>query len=624
MKLFKSFNDGLNKLGNVVVSRIDNGEPNGIPMISIRIEQGIDQSVVQLDAKRVSKRSAKQHELDLTKSSHTALLNFLDNHQLVRRVFLPPIIEHSKVKSSSTKGKAHKFPIYEGAKSYPKVAIVDGGVSDIFGDWVEDTHNFLHPNDKDLTHGSFIAGLLVSGASLNGPDICRELDGCRIIDIDILPKGALFDTYHKDPIFFFDELEDAVRELKARTGVRIFNFSLNITEHVSGDEYSIYAQRLDKIAEQHDVLFVISAGNAEPINWRNEWPTDPVLALQILASSRNDSIKKPSESYRNLSVSALNPPNMTGIVSHALSTYSCRGPGLRIGLKPDLAHFGGAGTNSADDGHGLWSVDPKGRVKDGCGTSYAAPNVAKSLACLEHSIEGDVSRETLMALAVHHAKVPQLMSDKVFKKIAKDLVGFGMPSSSNDILEGSDSSITLVFANRVIPGKRMSFNFNWPAALVKNGKCRGAAKLSIVSTPPFNYKFEKEVVRVNIEAHLRQRQDDNTYKGKLSPIYVPEISTGGLYEKSMIQHSFKWSPVKVFEGKFPLGIGNNTDWRLDVEYLVRDGEDLPIEGVPFTVVLTIWDPKGVEPVFNSMRQTLQSTGVKILDIKTASRVIPRV
>ncbi len=133
-----------------------------------------------------------------------------------------------------------------------------------------------------------------------------------------------YSSYYSKPLEFFNELETAVQELKARTGVRIFNFSLNIEEHASTTGYSVPAQILDKIAEENDVVFVISAGNTHPRDIRKEWPVDHFDALKILASSRNDAIKKPAESCRNISVSALNPPHLEGVVPYALSSYSCR------------------------------------------------------------------------------------------------------------------------------------------------------------------------------------------------------------------------------------------------------------------------------------------------------------
>ena len=624
-KLFNSFTEGLLSFGaGLVATKIIDSAKN-TPMYGVRLEDSQDKATIHLmPTQSASKRVDTANRLNLDKNKHSTLLKFLDDHPLVRKVALPPIISRSNDSiNSKIVGESHKVAKINVKKAYPKIGIIDGGVSNIFKDWIEETWGLLSPTDRVEDHGTFIAGLAIEGKILNGAAICKELDGCKIIDLDILPKDGFWDNYYREPLQFFRELESAVKTLKAKTGVRIFNFSLNVQEHVSTDGYSLPARLLDEIAEENDVIFVISAGNTHPNDCRKEWPEDAVNALKILAASRNDTIKRPAESYRNLSVSALNPPAMTGVVPYALSNYSCRGPGMRIGLKPDLAHIGGSGTKDVN-GHGLLSLNTASKIIDGCGTSYATPNVTKTLACLDHAIEGNVSRESLMALAVHHAIVPELFLDKSLKDIAKDLIGFGIPSSSEEILEGKESSITLVFANRIYPGKRMSLNFSWPASLVKGNKCFGNAKLTIVSTPPFDYKYGAEFVRINIDGHLRQQQKDGKYKGMLKPLYLPDGSAGELYEKNQISQSFKWSPIKVFEKSFPKGVGKTTEWKLEVEYLARDGENVPVEGVPFTALLTISDPSGSEPVFNQMRQMLQAQGVQIIDIKTAARVVARI
>lgn len=625
-ELFQSFITGLENLGKgILVSRITSGDGSAL-IYGIKIEKSNALPVFQFfSASSSNNKSEEKKEIDLDLERHNSLLNFLGNHPLVKKITLPPIVTQSATVSDVwKKGDSYEVPGVHMDEAYPKICIVDGGVSNIYGDWIEDRWGLISPADKNENHGTFIAGLAILGQTLNGKAICREIDGCRIIDLDILPKADRYDTYFSKAMEFFSELENAVQELKARTGVRIFNFSLNIEEHVSTSGYSLPAQILDKIAEENDVIFVISAGNTHPRDMRKEWPEDHFDALKTLASSRNDVIKKPAESCRNISATALNPPDMDGIVPYALSNYSCRGPGLRVGLKPDLAHVGGSGTAHPTLGHGLLSLNTEGSVVDGCGTSYAAPNVAKTLASLDHNIEGMVSRETLIALGIHHAVLPESLNDKSLRNVTKDLVGFGIPNGSEQILNGDPSAITLVFANRAISGHKMSFKFSWPPSLVQNGKCLGHAKLTIVSTPKFDYKYGSEFVRINIDAALRQMQKNGKYLGRLNAIYTPDEGDGSLYEKDLIEHSFKWSPVKVYEKTFPRGVGPTTEWKLDVEYLARDGVTIPKGGVPFTVILTISDPTKEKPVFNDMRQMLQSLGVKAVDIKTAARIVPRV
>ncbi|MFA7134309.1 MAG: S8 family serine peptidase [Bacteroidales bacterium] len=622
-QLFSSFINGLETFDSGLFAIKIRQDKAAAVLFGVKLEEGGTPIVQMFPMQSSAAKNNNRKPVNLNPELHAKLLDFLDRHPLVKRIMLPPIITKSGAPALPFKGTPATMPIVDEKTSYPKLCIVDGGVSDIFGSWIQDRWGLVSPDDKNEHHGSFIAGLAVLGRDLNGEDVCKEKNGCHIIDLDIYPS-QFYDSYYSKPLEFFNELEIAVQDLKARTGVRIFNFSLNIEEHVTSSGYSIPAQILDKIAEDNDVIFIISAGNTHPSHARKEWPSDPVEALKTLVSTRNDSLKVPAESCRNISVSALNPPDMSSVVPYGLSNYSCRGVSSRTGLKPDLAHIGGSGTKHHIEGHGLYSVNEHGNIEDGCGTSYAAPNVAKTIASLENAIEGDVSRETLMALSIHHAILPEPFSEKQLNTVAKHLVGFGMPQSSQEILEGGDNAITLVFANRITIGRKLSFRFTWPSCLVKNGKCTGQAKLTIVSTPPLNYRYGSEFIRVNIDARLRQLQNNGRYSGRLNAIYTPETGDGGLYEKDQIEHSFKWSPIKVYEKKFPRGIGPSTDWSLDVEYLTRDGEKIPQNGIPFTAILTIFDPNNEEPVFNDMRQTLQSIGVQTVDIKTAARIVSRV
>ena len=404
----------------------------------------------------------------------------------------------------------------------------------------------------------------------------REDDGAEIVDVAVLPdtsKPNAFQAYYPDGISqFFDEIEYAVADAKNRHSVRIFNMSLNILYPATPDQYGIHAARLDQIAEANDAIFFVSAGNVRPQDIRPEWPANETQALVNLASSRSDSLLMPAESVRNISVAAVNPPGLSGSIDYAPARYSCRGPGLRAGVKPDLAHVGGTGSPQNPTGHGLYSFRPDGSVGDDCGTSYATPIVAKTAAALEHSIEGPVSRETLMGLLLHHAQVPELLQSKTLRGVARDLVGFGIPQAAKVILEGGDHQITLVFSSRLRKDQEIVFRFAWPPSLVgDDGKCRGSARLTLVSTPPLDTRFGSEFVRVNLDAALQQEdfdKDGNTHwKGRLDPIYLPEKSDRPGIEAERIEHGLKWSPVKAYAKTIPRGAGKSSNWRLFVSYL---------------------------------------------------------
>jgi hypothetical protein len=92
-------------------------------------------------------------------------------------------------------------------------------------------------------------------------------------------------------------------------GVRIFNMSLNVMEPVESDSYGVVASLVDRIADKHDVVLLISAGNLRPTDCRAEWSADPQIALQHLASRTVvETLLQPAESSRSIAVGALNPP----------------------------------------------------------------------------------------------------------------------------------------------------------------------------------------------------------------------------------------------------------------------------------------------------------------------------
>jgi len=193
--------------------------------------------------------------------------------------------------------------------------------------------------------------------------------------------------------------------------------------------------------------------------------------------------------------------------------------------------------------------------------------VAKTAAVLDRDIEGEVSRETLIGLLLHQARMPDVLSTKALSGVARDLVGFGVPPSAHEILEGEDHQITLVFASRLRRDQQISFAFAWPPSLVTpEGKCRGSAKLTLVSTPPLDARFGSEFVRINIDAALQQEDFDKMgkpgWKGRLDPLYLPGKADTPTIEAERIEHGLKWSPVKAFAKAMPRGIGKSSyKWR---------------------------------------------------------------
>lgn len=630
-QLLESFIAGFAAFGQgLAVERLPSGR-NRQPVLSVRLDQSTDQILRLSDTSQADRRrSVATFNPDVDR--HARLLSFLDHHPLVRRIELPGIVVRSDAPaapSARIRPTGLAVPIRDSRRTHPRIGIIDGGISDALSDWVIDRWDVLADEDTDHAHGTFIGGLAAVGGALNGVETCPEPDGAELVDVAVFPddaKAGAFASYYPEGLpQFFDEMANAVSDARARHGVRVFNMSLNVLQPTTPDRYSQHAARLDQIAEANNAIIFISAGNIGKQDERAEWPSDTSAALANLVNTRNDALLTPAESSRNVAVAALNPPGHAGCVAFAPSRFSRRGPGMRAGVKPDLAHVGGSGSRHAELGHGLFSLLPDGTIVDGCGTSYAAPLAAKTAAVLDHAIEGEVSRETLIGLLVHHAELPVSLQSKELAPVARHLVGFGMPPPADRILDSGDHAITLVFASRIQRGQQINFRFAWPPSLVEpGGRCRGRAKVTLVSTPPLDPRFGSEFVRVNINATLQQEKKDGKWGRQLDPLHLPTKGDAHAIEAERIEHGLKWSPVKVHAKTFKRGVGASSNWRLFIDYLTRAGEVMPAEGIPFTVIVTISDPKDEQPVFNDMRQNLQALGTQIADIRTAARITPRI
>ncbi|ELW9540403.1 S8 family peptidase [Acinetobacter baumannii] len=550
---------------------------------------------------------------------HQALINFLDQQQIVRTIILPPILQ-----SANSLGKA-EYPISlvsPELDNLPVVGIIDTGVADVSNltSWKVGGADFLDEEDQELSHGTFIAGLIAGGSDLNSTNELNE-KSCKFYDLGLHPAHTAYASYY--PRGFLDFLEQLDEEISiaVKSGVRIFNMSLSVELPVEDNSYSLFANVLDQISDKYDIIFVLPTGNLTEVTLRKPWPSTDDDCLKLLAEYRHqgkDKVYQPAESLRSITVGAVDPICPLGHLRP--SRYTRKGPGPSYGVKPDVVHVGGR----YEANSGLFSISNNGELFQDCGTSFASPLVAKTLAALDHSIEGRIEREALSALLIHNARIPSWLESKKLSKIAKDFVGAGLPQNSSQSLMVYDNEITMVFSGMLSQRQKMIFDFSWPACLVNDaGKCRGKAKLTTVYRPPINRDNGAEFVLVNIDSWLRQEDihpttKKITFKNRL----VSENSDYGL-EKERITEGVKWWPVNKAEKIFPRGIGSSSQWRLVIEPLARSGYVIE-EPIPFSVVLTISDHTNTENVFNAVRSQFQASGVQISDIRTAlqSRLRP--
>ena len=328
----------------------------------------------------------------------------------------------------------------------------------------------------------------------------------------------------------------------------------------------------------------------------------------------------------SLTVGAINPPNVPSHVEGAPTCYTTRGPGLRVGIKPDLAHYGGGGmSGDAPHHHGLVSISAEGALVSDLGTSFAVPLVSKTLAALDAQTNGPLPREALIALMMHNASLPPVLADSSLSDVARQFVGMGIPAASHQMLETGDNSITLVFSGSVRQNSELRFEFAWPQSLYDPTaqRCIGDVSVTLVYSPPLKREFGAEFIRVNVDAHLRQKQADSSWKGKLQPAYLTPGHYSHPAERHLIEHGLKWWPIKTYKQTWKRFCGGSSEWMLVVDALARSGQVIPPQGVPFSVIMTVSDSGGSKPVFNEFRQWLAAHNVSCADVKTAMTVRQR-
>lgn len=610
--------------------------PGGVPSIEVvlttsrepaRIE---DRRIVQIA--RPKNSSPLPVQFDRDPQRHELLLRRLAEHPLVRRIRFPILIQTTEAEVASA---ASAFPLGRrlAEARYPKVGVIDTGVTGPLKTWVVNRHDFLAEADCDPGHGTMVAGVLISACAANSPQLGMEEDGCDIADLPLMPRAPFLTVYGPRGFeAFLGELEAAITEARDEHGVRIFNMSLNVVAPVEPDTYSIYAARLDDIQDRLGVVIINSAGNLLGSEWRAPWPAKPTQVLAALAARTSlDTIYMPCESVRAVAVGALNPPGSTHIVA-APATYTRRGPGLKVGVKPDIAHFGGTGDASNPRTTHLVSCDVSGNQVHIRGTSFAAPLVAKTMAALDIATGERLAPRSLRAFLIHNAKMPSPLNSPRLRDVARQFVGFGQPSSALSMLETDDHAITMLFESRLTSGERrpaiLRFAFQWPTPLVDpmSRACRGRVRMTLVYDAPIDQAFGTEFVRVNLSAHLRQRQPVNRRDGKpsfrdeISQVFLPRTGRLTIPERSLIEHGLKWWPTKRYGADFSKGVGRSTEWRLEVESVVRAEAIFPAEGIPFSLIMTIEDDQEAASIFQTVRQQLVAGRVDIQDIRTAVRL----
>ena len=242
--LIRGLRERLVSLGGVVALPLFPGRnrrsTRGNVAMSVHLTRDLERSLVSLpfsdQAPVPDALLAAPPSQDVPVERHQHFLEQMAAEPLVRRINLPPSIEIAPVDRSQPAGTVELPAPPERA---PVVGVIDGGVADIppLSPWRAGGTDPVDPADRDLTHGTFIAGLVVGSYAFN-PHMEASLEpaGCRYFDIPLMPRRGLVANYYIVPSDFFDQLEEEVIRAKASAGVRVFNPEPRSAKHAPGPQ----------------------------------------------------------------------------------------------------------------------------------------------------------------------------------------------------------------------------------------------------------------------------------------------------------------------------------------------------------------------------------------------------
>lgn|GEM_PF-673690 len=504
-----------------------------------------------------------------------------------------------------------KVSLPDDEKEYPKVAIVDSGISvnnQHLVPWIHAKEIFVSPNRQDNYHGEFVGGMLVYGHLAN-PNIRGIVDsGVKILDIVVLPDPSK-ESIREDELL--DALDEALE--KYCDEFKVWNLSLGSGRLCSGI-ISDFTAAIDELQDTYNVQFIIAAGNYKEM--RDNWPVEDIFV------DDNDRISLPADSMRAITVGsiAFEDDHTTLVKKGEVTPYSRRGPGVGLSIKPELVHFSGNPQKFP-----IHSINTTGRLVADYGTSFSAPLIAGILAEYYQQFPRDLSKITAKALLIHGSRHP--ITQKVVN-VANELYfyGFGQPKRVHDVLYGDEHEITLIFEGVLNPKD----NFNWvkitdfpfPDSLCSNDKIRGEILVTLVYEPHLNPRLGSEYSRSNVDIRLRSNVNGKP-KTITKGCAAGDVRDTEKWEKVQMTNELKWSPVKQVQFLSPVGKEGSKELTLELFPSWRLLSDK--ERVPFTVVITIRDQKKIAPVYTEVSrlllQSFQSEDIHL--VSTPTRIINR-
>lgn len=409
-------------------------------------------------------------------------------------------------------------------------------------------------------HGTAVAGIVVYG----------DFDAClssrvfkplvRICNGKIMHNESGF--YGNAPCFPEDKrpeqiVKEAIEYFNKEYGCRIFNLSAGDSDHVyTGGRQLAWAEMLDQLSKQLDIVIVISAGNVS-----NPQINDFLSRDELMEKCRDQlfypehRLIDPATSALSVTVGSITrfdepeaTPNRAGRISvgkkNYLSVFTRIGKGVNRAIKPEFVDYGGNyGVHQISRGNTKWITTDRKLAeptlhngndhifKGYCGTSFSAPHVTHIAARIERALEAQIknapSANLIRAVLANSARcTPEMIK---WAEESKDplytgktnpkqerrlrLMGFGKVDDS--LLYSSDNDVTLIAEDRLELRSFHLYKIPVPEEFLKV-KAEKSISISL-SYNPITRMSRKDYLTNNLWFEVFRKIDENTllqYKAK--------------------------------------------------------------------------------------------------------------
>lgn len=356
------------------------------------------------------------------------------------------------------------------AEDAPIIGIIDSGVNDhpLIEDVIAGAIGVpaaLGTADE-VGHGTFVGGIATFGdlrAQLGEATLVRQ---ARLCSAKVLNELGRFPNTRLVPRL----MREAITQLHEAFGCRIFVISLgDRTKLIEGTKVGPWAQTLDELVRELDIVIIVSAGNRTPrSHLRVEEAVTEYPAYLTEAANR---LCEPAGGMNIVTVGAL--ANGNGLPAAAAAAVGIRpiterldpapfsraGPGARGAIKPDFTDFGGTliydgTTNLLQGGEvrpeaGMLSLHhrPVERLfATKSGTSYAAPLVAYKASQILARFP-DASANLIRVLLACSATIPEDTTRRLAmlgEGPTRALCGYGMVDA--ELASYSDDNRVILYA----------------------------------------------------------------------------------------------------------------------------------------------------------------------------------